>query len=534
MTNLVAGFKPGVGPVLKIMRNDTDDPFTTPNGNHGKFLFNSEVQKVGYIDSILEWEYDPVAFPPSSDTGGNRYYYPPGSDFFSCLFMVDAAKSLGNNTRYQTYYLFKEFFGKPFMPLVEIRRFAAAGVLNGPIAREGGNIGANSNGTAGSRSAYECGTHFIPRIASTVNDDDEWRLGTWFTVTNFNPPATSKAILTVFDLPSDETPIPDYSQTPTSGQEVIRLDQIGLKIALPGRDVSDPDPQHFILHPEKVPAKIMASGEFVLPPLGTYVIDVPFKLTDTAYMDFHTMKTEESVLWEPPFWRPSDPNQNYGFTYVVGDYTVTVTASSNRETRVRYMIVAASGDDPTTGGEKILLQDNDGTQEYLQIKKAGSSDTEPALNDILLDTRLAYLPILAEGLLAWPGDFPNTNIPEHPNNIQKFVGERWGTVNFPNPDGLLPFLKAGVVRAPRETGGEAYRWFARNRVSSWGYHAVRFGGFAAQCFGESIWNKVNPTSIDVYAALDNRWWAANGTTDEQYESTPIGVRYYVFGIPPNL
>lgn len=527
MPKLQFGNKPGVGPVVKVMKNNDDDAFTTPNSEQGKFLFNSEAQKIGYIDQIFEVTLDHVNYPP----GGSyydpaSYFIPPGSNLQTALIMIESYIFSGK--RYQEWSFFKEYFGKPFLPLVEQRQQYTINKnkFDGPIAREGGNIDPNDDGFAFSRSGYEARSSMSNRWNG---NDYENRNAVFVGLSDASVDNTNR-LLTVYNLPGDSSPIPDYSLPPVAGQEVVRIDKERVRIALPGRTVDDTNPDHFILHENKVPAKIIKAGEIILPASGTYVIETDFKLSKTTYMDFHVRKSSTPDLWEPPYWTPSDPNQNYSFTYVVNDYDVTLTALSNRETVVRYMIIGAENDPPTVGGEKVLFKGNDGTKDFIQIKRPGSSDTEPNLNDIMLDTRLSYLPILAEGLLAWPTDFPITNIPGQ-SAIQKFIGERGAVVNFANPNNLLPFVKMGVIWP----GDPDYQgtYSVRNPTSYWNYHGCAFHGFSVVCDGSTSWAKIGMTSVTFYAAASNPLYFTNGG-DVDYPSTAIGLRYYIFGIPNNF
>src|SRR5690606_27482149 len=72
--------------------------------------------------------------------------------------------------------------------------------------------------------------------------------------------AGTKCVVTCFNLPDYNVPIPNHSTTPVAGQEVIRINSQMCRVALPGRTVDDPDPEHFILHEDKIPAKVLASG----------------------------------------------------------------------------------------------------------------------------------------------------------------------------------------------------------------------------------------------------------------------------------
>ncbi|NKC04446.1 hypothetical protein HED55_18070 [Ochrobactrum haematophilum] len=49
MTQIILGFKPGVGPVLKCLKYDTDDPLTLANTAFDRFFYNSENSNLSYV-----------------------------------------------------------------------------------------------------------------------------------------------------------------------------------------------------------------------------------------------------------------------------------------------------------------------------------------------------------------------------------------------------------------------------------------------------------------------------------------------------
>ena len=48
MTQLFKGYKPGAGPVLKVLKYNGDDARTLPNDAFDRYLFNSENQNLSY------------------------------------------------------------------------------------------------------------------------------------------------------------------------------------------------------------------------------------------------------------------------------------------------------------------------------------------------------------------------------------------------------------------------------------------------------------------------------------------------------
>jgi hypothetical protein len=215
----------------------------------------------------------------------------------------------------------------------------------------------------------------------------------------------------------------------------------------------------------------------------------------------------------------------------VSGSTITITNTSDYEITIRYAVCSADKSGFTSGGSKILLRDNDGAQDYVQIKRPGSSDTSPSLNDIMIDTRLSYLPILDEGYLTYPDDFTALT------GGDRYKGNMVASVSFENPDGILPFVKCGVVFA----GDDSLELKLGNNtnplhpITYWGSHKIGYGGsWDNRCEGTSTWAEiVSDTSVNFYASGTNPFFYSGGST-ASFGSDVVGLRYYIFGIPSDL
>lgn len=519
-------------PFAKIMKSNLDDPLTTPNTDTGKFYFNSEIQKVGYIKDIFSVEVDDATYPSSGGTSlsPNRYYSPSGSNKNTCQIMVESFRG-GANGPVQRWYFYYEYFnaqyGFTFFPLVEYRPtinfstnqfrgpyidISGSGTTNGQIYSF---IGSTSKTTLVHDSGFSgpAGRN-RPAISAYVSD----------AVGN---PAVKRCLMTVFDLPMHSEAIPDNSAAPVSGQEVVRFDKVSpgiARVALAGRTVTDTDASHFILHENRIPAKVMACGIVTVAANATVNITTRLPMTALTYMDFICKKTSEATFWHPPFIGSFTANAN-SFTYTMSGTTLAITSTCNFSIDIIYVVYADSGEAPTTGGKKIVLKGNDGTGDYVQVKRPGSSDLGPNLNDIMLDTRLTYLPILAEGFLNWPSDFPTVL-----SGSDLFKGVRKANITVPNPQGLLLFPKVGAVynQAPLPQQDV-------EPTADWGDHSVfvNNGTWAGQATGYSTWaNMLSATSVDLYASNNNPWTIQPSAAF--YNSQLKGLRYYIFGIPQSL
>ncbi|KRB26336.1 hypothetical protein [Mesorhizobium sp. Root172] len=536
MPNLVTGRRGSV-PFAKIMKDNSDDPLTTPNTDTGKFYFNSEFQKVGYIKDIFAVDADFVTYPASGGTlfSPRQYYIPAGSNKNNCQIYIGCWQAGGRN--FQQWFFYKEYFaaqyGYSFYPLIEVRPCLDFTVnkFRGPYIDISG--GGTSNGTIFSYTSCSSRTRLIPdsgsggppgrnRAAIIVPNENSG-----LTDSNTATPPTKRCLVAVFDLPMHDEGIPDNSTIPASGQEVVRFDKTSpgiARVALAGRTVTDTDSAHYILHEDRIPAKVMASGQVTVAAGATVNINTRLPMTELTYMDYMCKKTSETTYWHPPYINSFTSNAN-SFTYTMSGTTLSITSTCGFSIDITYVVYANSGEAPTTGGKKIFLKGNDGIGDFVQIKRPGSSDLGPNLNDIMLDTRLTYLPILAEGFLNWSSDFPTVL-----SGSDRFKGVRKANLTIPNPNGLFLFPKVGAVynANPFPSGsGEP--------SAVWGEHGVFVNNatWQGQSTGWSTWpNVLSSTSVDIFGSNnnpDNIQPSANF-----FNSQLKGLRYYIFGVPQSL
>ncbi|TIX41556.1 MAG: hypothetical protein E5V40_09895 [Mesorhizobium sp.] len=537
MPKIAAGARASGG-FVKIMKNNADNPLTTPNSDTGKFAFNSEQpgNKIGYIRDIIVVEPDFVTYPPGgSPSSPQRYYLPGGTGPTNCERMIECWSFGGNN--FQIWYFFPEFFannyGVSYVPLLEAR--AVTDYVN-KNAFFGPRVDVSTGQVSGSGQIYSYGSEFCRWMMHINTGYPSIRNRPSYAVEVTSSGAAqpiSRYLVTLFGLPAFDDAIPDYSTTPVSGQEVVRCDQASggmFRIALPGRTVSSGNLDHYLMHENRIPAKILGAGEIAVAAGATQVITTRFALPLTTYMDYIVRRagstaTEKFQFWSPPYIDNLNPNQECGFTYVVSGNTITITSTADMDIVIRYMICANAGQAPTTGGKKIQRTGNDGVGAYVQIKRPGSSDTAPNLDDIMLDTRFVYAPLLAEGFL----NFNSTDMPDT-MSAPRFKGERKRSLVIPNPNGLLLFPKMGAVYNQTAVDSSF-----TDPYCIWGEHgvAINVGSNSGKSLGYSTWaNIIDETHLDLWSGGDNPYTFLGSTNS--YSNTIKGVRYYVFGIPPSL
>ncbi|MER8806018.1 hypothetical protein [Mesorhizobium australicum] len=508
--------------------------------NHGKFKLDTAAgTKLSYVYDIYQQGYDSryrsggYAF----SNGDMNTVVGTGGTILATGDAVIIWKTTAQGQ--QDFYMFPGWWPWGYLPIVEVRdrTGATAGQFDGPSVSY---FTSNNVGYVLSNVPYICNTEMVS-TGGTPAQRETYNLplqsSTNASVSRYNWQ------LSVLQLPARNDALPDYSATPVSGQTQMLMTPDVARLALAGRDVTDTNVEHFVFHENKIPAKIMRAGDVNIAGSGTVDIACPLPLTEFTYMDYHIKKQADSEFWHPPFYNGVSSAGNYGISYFVdiANQKVTVTNNTSTAVSVRYVIFADSEAAYTTGGKKVFYQGNDGTQDFVQIKRPGSSDLTPNLNDILADSRLAYLPILAEGFLNWSTDFPTTI-----TGSDRYKGEKMASIAISNPSPKLKLFCKTVVVFPSPTSpnglmGGLHRVFTDAGAGTW------IG--RASC--DSCWANIHAAEdgVDFYMSGDNplaiHFNGGTGSYDVSYAQRwaggssfpitgPLGLRYHIFGIPQSL
>ncbi|MFD1197367.1 hypothetical protein ACFQ3K_03365 [Brucella gallinifaecis] len=528
MSYLAIGHKPGVGPVVKVMRNNADDFRQVPSSNFGAYLFNSENQNISYMKEPGVFPIDGTRFP---FLHGEYGFYTVGGNNSNAKQIVITQHTVGGGT--VTYFLLDRMFPGDAPPIFEAKAKRHDGRFLGP------SFSINSQ--------YQIGMQYRTVIARMTDQSDgpfdSWqsRPPATQSVTNRIPSfynyygwcgrvtdslalrpehdnsywntASADIYYTFWDLPADQSPIPKPSAPVVAGQEVVRLDSNGLIIARPGFSVDNSSGRQRIIDSTRNPPFcIMADEISNIPAGGNYFVPAPYgvSLTESMFVDIIAgIAGRDYVV--PIFDRElHNTNQNVLVTYRLDTNGVTFfNESANIAVNIRYLVYCNDLMPPSSGGNQVMRRVfND-----IQIKKPGSSDTSPAFNDILLDTRFPATQILAEAFI------PTDQFNESPANAM--YGEVAKTIHF-NGSGMLVFPKvvgvfpnvlrqsyAALYKIP--SGSGAYGLSNQSVVSVLGESSLKIHISPSQATG-IVWNG------------PNRW-----NYDDSFPG-PLGVRYYILGV----
>ncbi|GAA2867530.1 hypothetical protein GGQ99_001279 [Aminobacter niigataensis] len=554
MTRWFMGLKPGVGPVLKVMKNDGDDPLTTPSTDWHKYIFDSEwAHKLGYVFDVMEISFDLTKWPkPAADGATATYYEPSGSTSVNALLVVYALRNNGSITDgMQAQIIFPENLGFAYTPLIETRRFTIAenrfdGVSNSYSPVNVRSSGAYESGYVGGRLTGVTWFRDDARVSMssviTLNRRNYSLFG--YSINEFNNFATTlsphalggggdrfRQLHSVFELPIDNVPLPSYAGTPVEGQKVLRIAPDAVKMAYPGHDVAEGDHDAFIFSSERVPAKVIGAGQITINSGASADIPTKMPVTFGTYVDFIVKRTSEAQFYHPPFLPSGTSRTNriqLNYVPVIGENRITVNNIGDQNFNMRYVVYADDNSAPTTGGSKVFHKSNDGSVDYIQLKTPGSSDSAPGLNEIILDSRLPAIPIVAEGWLA-AADFGTTD--------DAFLGAKKAVIAVDNPNGdFLPFPKM----IARWSDGSNRSVFNRtHRIFGSVNNAFLYNNKPAGC---SINCKIFDDALHVYQSSGQPWRIEleDATLGDPYTASPqngpslVGIRYYVLAIPLSL
>jgi hypothetical protein len=554
MARLFIGHDSNGIPALKITRDSSDAPGTTPDAERSKFSYNSNDDALAEINEVLPpvtGTLDPAEWGnaktfPFSPNSVRVYFSPPTTDETDYERATVRTIVGGVETPYgPVYYSTRYFETLPYAcPILsDAYRKASNGryanivtsyvaTLTGggyvlttssaALASPPQSVNVTSRSASVGSDAFEC----RPPYTSVKEGVTRCRA----VLQSSGGPLTVALVLTdiiaetegsvgsfdrfqvVWNLPADNTPLAVADKiTGTSGVKVISINPNEFKIARQGHDVDTATFDELMFSAERRPAKIIAAGDVLVAAGTTHEIECNVTLDDTVVV-------EQAIYDTATIAFPFPPNlyidNAWNFEYKVEGTKVVLYNDAAANYRVRYMVIAADDQPATSGSNKAFREIDIDGETVFQILRPGSADP-PTLADIIIDSRWPSTPILAEGYLDVLSAYAAAPL----------AGYQGFTVNFDNPDNLFPFVKFSVVR---EVGANhvACPPVVRKRVgqASTGTDADRIGG-------DTTWCDLNSNTQAVFNAFRGRVIELGFSTFVQ-DSYPVGgIRYFIFGIP---
>ena len=528
MSHLAIGHKPGFGPVVAIVRDDSAEWTQIPVTDYSKFFLTTEGQNLSYMFGKFFFSngFTETIYPSNTDVFQGAAFGLENGGPSTATRGLSVMRNTGNTARYWGYYeifpRFAELGG--IIPVFEVKL-----IDNNDRVKL-----FDFNGAQGNQQLFSIGTLYNSVITSVSPSSEQVvgignnydKLHTAFNysgwvgrATNYTGPQqayvqniggnTFRLLSCQWDLPAQmNVPLPFPNATPTPGQEVVRISGQEVKVARRGLTVDTTNPRGLQINSNKAPMMCIMMDETPIIPAGgtlyrpnkssvslhpTMFLDAILRYDGRQYSIPPVDPTVSRSGRECRFYYKIDPN---GITfYNEGDYAVGC----------KFMIYATSTEGLTSGGNQVMRR----VFNHVQVKRPGSNDANPSSNEILIDTRFPSVRILAENTI--PISAFSTA-----NSLDPLFGTHAAIVNFPNPSGMFIFPKV-IGNWPGMLAQGYYRSLRPTNVVSW------------SCSNYCMTTVVEQTRMIIHlspgAYTDS---LANGGMVRTMPD-PLGVRYYVFG-----
>lgn len=578
MTRMLMGLKPSVGPVLKSMASDLDDPLTTPIDAYGKFLFDSENPNMPYVvwKHVYQWD-DGTRWPEAtSGTWLKMYFWPDGTDQTDCQIIIVRGMLVSTKYCYQIF-LWDRIIqaDTPYAPYVE-----AAGrwpLFQWNTSRQ---TLTQQPEDAGCPTTISYAT-MLPHLTVSLRNDNEssffnnnyvhpsqslWQsinattyldrsylgqfsvpssipyLGYYSIIAMPNAAqyaASGDIQLFVYNIPMNNAEMIAASGTPTPGQKVLKINATEAKMARPGFDVETASDDELIFGGEWEPARVIMAGSVSLAAGASQLVAAPITLSLSTLVKMFMADTlsdgTESLL-------PHHLGLNYGSsnrnktlnisaTIASDGSGVTFTNSSNIPVGVRYMVMHMDANPPSVGlGSKILERGEDFVR--LLRPTAGAS---LKYADTIFDTRFAFPRLVTEGWVP-SGDFffSSGEIGEGERGL---FGRHKATVTWSNDGTWKPYPLWFAERTASGSGNDQFH----KRWTGWGVKEIPAQDGVGSMARSGALARLKDTQITFYINNNEReaiWYHNPGGFGCQTQDRPgsssdnvVGIRYYIFAIP---
>jgi len=507
MVSWMVSHKPGVGAVMKVTKYDADWPLDIPNTDFKRFYFNSETSNLSY--PWTHFQFGPI----------NKTVYPNGLHQLSTGGLTTAqwvmesyVNGSGSNV-YSVFYLVGRVPDLGIIPMVETRIVGTDNSVkiydNYPTTTTNGWITAITNNAVIAQVRPYTGDQ---GHVSYARIPAEFGYTGWAVRPHTGGSGYAAEIVgdynfmtsMIWDLPADNTPIPNPTATPVSGQIMFEASPNGVKLARPGYDIRTASGRQLIMDSDRTPIKCVMMGETpAIAPGTSYFVAKPtsidFDLSPSMVCDTICSLNGWGFAIPPVNLNTGFDEQQTWAYYRVEQGGIRFSVVGTHSVAIRFMLYATGIQGRTSGGSAVIRKVEG---QYLQVKSPGSSDVAPGYNDILLDTRFAAVTVLAEGYI------PASSF-SAANQVHWRYGNIAARINF-DSQGLFVFPKVIV------DFGDMFRQ---------GNHTMYLSpGGGVEVLRHSMATVVNSDHCIVHISPGNS--AGPGVTGFP---DPVGVRYYILG-----
>ena len=527
MSKLFIGWDAAYGPVVRIMNNSAHDALTHPATDYGAFGFDNKTAAIGYGDHrgtrsvvppSLTWIYDQwyenwiggqVLALTQGAAAGNGWlsiFANPGGIWpnLNAFYFVttqeagwkQAWSSFGGvyPSSSDKYHVTRrgstERFQQMIVPVKTNGAWSAAGY---------GYLDPNST-------------------ASDVNSPPQLTRDVSSSPVSAEPIDTMPIRTYSFyglDLPVDESPYPAVAPgTPSPGRTILTISPAGAKMSKRGYDVTAANLDQLIFDSNKLPMKVVRTGLVAIAQGGVASVALGSAYDTSILVDYLVQQQGATYLWLPAW--PENPALFYNVRYRIVGSTLEFHNTSSTAVWVRYVVMAADDLGQSAGSARIFESGPGQTV----FRRPGSAGTR--LRDIILDSRLPYLPVVQQAWVPF-GWFSDSG--GHQAGTHKY------TASWSNPGNFKPYVLAKVARQNKNNPAQiVYQDFYGKFVENSEHN--RFSDSTFMCH-------LTDTTATFFASNGGRWedaWRRNGGQfggrTSSYQT--VGIRYYIFAIPTNL
>ncbi|MFD1330266.1 hypothetical protein [Mycoplana ramosa] len=494
MTRTLIGFDYTDTPCVKITKANFD-PITTKDSERHKFHFSSKWAnnvEIAGLDTVQGGNYSEWTFQ----------FWPPGSTTSN---FKKARYSFGDGDLYAWYWKASFFPNLRYRyPLFSFKRKNSNGRYNiderqeyvrgyaNPVGWKGGFIAWGGYRTGG----WE--DHGSPNDFRIGDKKYTWNLGL-STIQSGDGPGRL-GVLTVFNLPGDDAPLdgPTGVGNAAAGSTAIEITPSRLRVAKPGYKVTD-GPRFLAFSSENAPMQVIAAGDVAVPK-GTSFVPLPISvaadtMVECVFYEGSTITYPMTTAWE----------FEGGLEYWIANGRLNFNNPSGAG-RCRYMVFAHDTQAPTSGTYEVLRQFNWQGEQHVQFLRPGAA-SPPRFADIALDSRWPAIQILKEGYFEVDG------------------GAKTKEITY-NASGFFPYVLYMVhyktnTSTPREGVRPPF---------------IRYQRLPKAFSGDCSYCKYNASKATFYTYRGRpayTWLDGKSRTPREVDTdfTPIGIRYYVLGIP---
>lgn len=486
---------------VKIMKNDADDPRTTPDSQRSKFLYNSKYAlnaSIAHIEVINSgfsgstYQYFPAGSTSSNyqkalgQGGGEAWWFFRNSAFPKMKYnmpLFDVKATRTNTGRFNQQRIQRRYSGKYYND--QGGYFFMGNWAQEPWVK-------NFSGVVSQYGSFPYGT-FAHITTSTLDDA-------------YNRFQSRDKRLIVWNLPGNEDPSLEAPALAPNGAKNIIIRSDKMVIAKPGYNAETATEWQVAFDSRRVPVKVIAAADIAIP-AGESFYETGMTLPNTIALDVHFYTG--STIYYP--WTPN-LGDGVGADYWFSGSRIYFNASGAM--RARFMLYLDAGDSPTSGSNRVLREFTEGGQDVVQFLRPGSANP-PSWADIVIDTRWPCVQIIAEGYF----------------NVA--VGSPLETVINFEAAGMFPMVKYMT----KHGGG------SEQNFGSW-QEAIKLPSVRQRIYssnsnfecGDSSHCRLTQTSAtfvtnrgqpgDYYNDADDPGtWRTDGADNV------LGIRYYILGIP---